>query len=172
MNLIDATANVKSQIMAPGGPFEIVDKQVNGQIFKVYANAPINLSQVVNDSRRTDDQTFLVYQEQRLTFKEFFEQVDSMATWMHAQKITQGDRVVIAMRNRPEWIIAFCAAALIGAVPAPLNSFGTGQELREAIAIIEPKLIVCDSTRWLRINEKTSWSGKTILLNDLQVDVN
>ncbi|MDG1123188.1 MAG: AMP-binding protein, partial [Glaciecola sp.] len=95
MNLVDATADVKSRIMAPGGPFEIVDKRVNGQIFKVYANAPINLSQVVNDSRRTDDQTFLVYQEQRLTFKEFFEQVDSMATWMHAQKITQGDRVVI-----------------------------------------------------------------------------
>ena len=172
MNLIDATAHVKSQIMAPGGPFEIVDKQVTGQTFKVYANAPINLSQVVNDSRRTDDRNFLVYQEQRLTFKDFFEQVDSMATWMHAQKITQGDRVVIAMRNRPEWIIAFCAAALIGAVPAPLNSFGTGQELREAIAIIEPKLIVCDSTRWLRMNEKTPWSGKTILLNDLQVDVN
>ena len=55
MNLIDATAHVKSQIMAPGGPFEIVDKQVTGQTFKVYANAPINLSQVVNDSRRTDD---------------------------------------------------------------------------------------------------------------------
>ena len=71
MNLIDATAHVKSQIMAPGGPFEIVDKQVTGQTFKVYANAPINLSQVVNDSRRTDDRNFLVYQEQRLTFKDF-----------------------------------------------------------------------------------------------------
>jgi long-chain acyl-CoA synthetase len=171
MNLVDATAAVKSRIMAPGAPFEIVDKQVNGQTLKVFANAPLNLSQIVSSARKEDEQTFLVYQGQRWTFKAFFEQVDAMATWMHQQEIVQGDRVIIAMRNRPEWVIAFCATALIGAVPAPLNSFGTQQELCEAIAIIEPKLIVCDSALWLRINEKCTWLGKTILLNDANAEI-
>lgn len=172
MNLVDATAEVKSQLTAPGAPFEIVEKQVNGQTLKAYANAPLNLTQVINDSRRTDETNFLVYQDQRWSFNAFFNDVDSMATWMHQQGVVQGDNVVIAMRNRPEWIIAFCATVLVGAVPAPLNSFGTQEELCEAITIIKPKLVVCDSARWSRINEKTCWAGQTVLLNDTHVDIN
>lgn len=171
MSLLNIVADVKSQLMAPSAPFEIKSKEINGQSFQVYCNAPLNLARVVNDSRRTDEENFLVYQDSRWSFKAFFEQVDSLATWMHEQGITKGDRVAIAMRNRPEWVIAFCATALIGAVPAPLNSFGMEQELLDALNIIEPKLLICDGARWLKINQSTPWQNIGLVLNDTNLDL-
>lgn len=171
MNLLNLVAETKSQLMSPGAPFEIKSKQVNGETFQVYGNAPVNLAQVINDSRRTDEANFLVYQEQRLSFKEFFEQVDSLASWMHQRGIAKGDRVAIAMRNRPEWVVAFCATALIGAVPAPLNSFGMPQELHDALTTIEPKLLICDGPRWQRINQSDSEEIDSLVLNDIDLDL-
>jgi len=170
MNLLTMVEEVKSQLMAPGAPFEIKSKLINGQNYQVYCNAPANLAQVINDSRRSDEQNFLVYQDKRLSFKEFFQQVDSLASWMHEKGITQGERVAIAMRNRPEWVVAFCATALIGAVPAPLNSFGLEQELSDALATIKPKLLICDGTRLQRINQKSHWTGAALVLNDIELD--
>lgn len=40
-----------------------------------------------------------------------------------------GDRVAIAMRNYPEWPVAFFAAASIGAVVVPLNAWWVADEL-------------------------------------------
>jgi len=171
MNLLNLVADAQSQLMAPGAPFEIKSKQINGQTFQVYCNAPLNLAQVINDSRRTDEQNFLVYQEQRLSYKTFFEQVDSLASYMHQNGIVKGDRVAIAMRNRPEWVIAFCATALIGAVPAPLNSFGMEQELIAALAAIAPKLLICDGPRWQRINQNIASTSDALVLNDTGLDL-
>ena len=171
MKLLNLVETVKSQLMAPSAPFEIKSKEINGQSFQVYCNAPLNLAQVINDSRRSDEANFLVYQGHRWSYKSFFEQVDSLASWMHQQGITKGDRVAIAMRNRPEWVIAFCATALIGAVPAPLNSFGMEQELLDALTILEPKLLICDGPRWLKINQSSEWSNIALILNDNELDL-
>ena len=43
--------------------------------------------------------------------------------------VAKGDRVAIAMRNYPEWSVAFFAATMVGAVAAPLNAFWNGSEL-------------------------------------------
>ena len=171
MNLLDVLESAKSQLLGPGAPFEIKTKKIKGQEFKVYANAPLNLAQVINDSRRNDEQNFLVYQDKRWSYKTFFEHVDNLATWMHLNGIVKGDCVAIAMRNRPEWVIAFCATALIGAVPVPLNSFGVAQELCDALTSTQPKLLICDGSRWSRINQSESWLGDALVINDTELDL-
>lgn len=171
MNLLKAVEEAQAQLMGPTAPFELKSKQINGQTYQVYCNAPLNLAKVINDSRRTDEASFLVYEEQHLSYKAFFEQVDSLATWMHLRGITKGDRVALAMRNRPEWVIAFCATALIGAVPAPINSFGMEQELNEALNTIEAKLLICDGARWSRINQTSAWENDALVLNDTALDL-
>ena len=45
-----------------------------------------------------------------------------------------GDRVTIAMRNFPEWSIAFWGATAAGAVVVPLNAWWTGPELAYGLA--------------------------------------
>lgn len=169
MSLLNQAAQVQSQLTSTGAPFELRNKQVNGQTYSVYVNAPSSLAQVIQDARRTDEQNFLVYQDQRLSFKQFFERLDSLASWMHEHGVKKGDKVVIAMRNRPEWVLAFCAAASLGAVPAPLNSFGTAKELSECVDSIDPMLLVCDAARWERINQQSKWQGQTLVLNDAKL---
>lgn len=171
MNLFNLVTATKSQLMAPGAPFEVTNKQINGQNHKVYCNAPLNLAQVINDARHTDEQSFLVYQGEHCSYKQFFQQVDNVASYLQQHGIKQGDRVAIAMRNRPEWVIAFCAIALIGAVPAPLNSFGMQQELITALNGIAPKLLICDGPRWQRISQSNEWLTDTLVLNDTALDL-
>jgi long-chain acyl-CoA synthetase len=48
------------------------------------------------------------------------------------------------MRNRPEWAVAFAAISLVGAVPAPLNSYGLHDELMANLVDLQPKLLICD----------------------------
>lgn len=171
MSLVEKIDGINAQLLGPGAPFEIVEKSINGHVYNIYKNAPLTLSQVIENARRTDEQNFLVYQQQRISFQSFFKRVDSLASWMHQHGIKKGDRVAIAMRNRPEWVIAFSAIALIGAVPAPLNSFGMTKELCDALSDIEAKLLICDGARYSRVHQSSAWSGVSLVLNDTSLDL-
>ena len=65
--------------------------------------------------------------------------------------MVKGDRVVIAMRNLPEWIAAFWATAAAGAIAVPLNAWWTGRELEYAIADSGAKVLVADEERAVRL---------------------
>ena len=43
--------------------------------------------------------------------------------------MARGDRVALAMRNYPEWVVAYAAVTSIGAVVVPLNAWWTTEEL-------------------------------------------
>ena len=76
------------------------------------------------------DKDFLVYEDERITFAEHFRAVAALAhALVDRFGITKGDRVAIAMRNLPEWVIAFWASISVGAVVVPLNAWWTGPEL-------------------------------------------
>ena len=59
-----------------------------------------------------------------------------------------GDRVVIAMRNYPEWSLAFFAATAIGAVAVPLNAWWTGEELAFGISDSGARVVVALCLAW------------------------
>ena len=75
------------------------------------------------------DATLIVYEDERWTFNEFYQKVDSLRSWLVNEKqIKNGDRVAIAMRNYPEWLVAFTASVFSGAITGPLNSWGKAEE--------------------------------------------
>jgi long-chain acyl-CoA synthetase len=55
------------------------------------------------------------------------------------------------MRNRPEWAVAFAAVVLLGAVPAPLNSYGLRDELMANLRDLKPGLLICDAERFAHV---------------------
>jgi acyl-CoA synthetase (AMP-forming)/AMP-acid ligase II len=65
--------------------------------------------------------------------------------------VVPGDRVAIAMRNLPEWVIAFWAAVAVGAVVVPLNAWWTGPELTYGLLDSSTTLVVVDEEREERI---------------------
>ena len=154
-NIIDVLAAARAQLLAPGAPFEVTECNVGGQPTRVYRNAFPTLPALIEAGRTHGDKVFLVYQGQRWTFTRFFAEVDAVAAALRQDGLAPGDRVAIAMRNRPEWAVAFAAAALLGAIPAPLNSFGLRGELRSALADVEPAVLFCDPERLARIEGDT-----------------
>lgn len=165
MNAIsEQTGDVQAQLTASGAPFELTYVNTPYGRQTVYRNAPASLVEVIAQSRREDDACFLVYQGDRWSFKRFYAEVDALASWMHSQGVTAGRRVAIAMRNRPEWVAVFIAAARLGAVPAPLNSFGLGEELRSALDDLDADILACDSDRLERIGAQKIGASTRVLL--------
>ncbi|PSL12031.1 long-chain acyl-CoA synthetase [Marinobacterium halophilum] len=149
--IMEQTAAIQAQLTAPGAPFELDEIDTPSGRQTVYKQAPAHLIDVINRSRREDDACFLVYQGDRWSFGRFYAHVDALASWMYGLGIKPGDRIAIAMRNRPEWVAVFVAAARLGAVPAPLNSFGLGEELHAALDALDAKVLACDHDRLKRI---------------------
>ncbi len=144
-----------SQLTSTGAPFEIVDSVRNGSSMKVFKNAALSLLAVVNEGRQFGDAPFVTYQGKSLSFAAFFDQVDRLrSTLINQQQIQKGDKIAIAMRNCPEWMIAFVAILGCGAVAVPLNSWGREEELSQGLDDSEAKLVICDWPRYQFIEPK------------------
>ncbi|MCK0508012.1 class I adenylate-forming enzyme family protein [Aromatoleum anaerobium] len=163
-SIMDAVAKTCAQLLAPGAPFELTECEIEGRRTKIYRNAFATLPELIDAGRAHGDKGFLVYQGERWSFTRFFADVDAIATQLHAIGVKSGDRVAIAMRNRPEWAVAFAAAASLGAVPAPLNSFGLCGELRAGFADVDPAVLFCDAERFERIEGDSGVPGCRIVL--------
>lgn len=66
--------------------------------------------------------------------------------------VKAGDRVACAMRNQPEWCIAFMAVTSIGAVIVPTNSLWKREELEYGLTDSGSKVLICDDLIFGRID--------------------
>jgi long-chain acyl-CoA synthetase len=160
-------ATVTSALTAPGAPFEMEEQEVRGVAVRIWKNAPPTLREVLEVSRAHGDAEFLVYDSEapgavsgpfdRLTFGTHFDAAVGFARHLIDDVgIQVGDRVCIAMRNFPEWSIAFWGAAIAGAVVVPLNAWWTGPELAYGLADSGSRVLVADVQRAQRIAEHTA----------------
>lgn len=149
--LAQLAQRVYAQLTAPGAPFEVVEQTIRGEPRRVYRNAFPNLPALIESARAHGDKPFIVHEGETWSFDRFFAEADALAAQLREWGLQPGDRVAVAMRNRPEWAVSVVAAALIGALPAPINSFGLREELSAAIADIEPAVLACDQERLGRL---------------------
>ncbi|GEQ76047.1 acyl-CoA synthetase [Comamonas testosteroni] len=160
--------NIRAQLTSQGAPFEVQQVTLSdGRSVAAYRNAFQNLAQVINAGRVHGAAEFMVYGDDRWTFDRFFAATDALASRLQKQRgIKPGDRVAIAMRNRPEWAVAFAAIALLGAVPVPLNSFGLSSELMANLEDTRPVMLICDADRHARIREAIAQTTiKTVVVD-------
>ena len=151
-DLLALATRCHAQLTASGAPFELTSVNVNGQTLPAYRNALATLPAVIDAGRVHGMREFMVYEGDRWTFDRFYQAVDALAGRLQAEHgVKAGDRVAIAMRNRPEWAVAFAAVALLGAVPAPLNSFGLQGELLGNLRDLRPRWLLCDVERFARV---------------------
>jgi long-chain acyl-CoA synthetase len=110
------------------------------------------MAALVEGSREYGDMDFIVYMHERLSFAEHYRRVAAVAHQLIDRfGIVPGDRVAIAMRNYPEWSIAFWAAAAAGAVVVPLNAWWTSDELEYGLIDSGTRLVFADAERLERI---------------------
>ena len=139
---------VHAQLTAPGSMFETAEETIRGVPTRTWKNCPTALRDVLANSRLHGDKTFLVYEDERTSFEEHFRAAAHLARILRDEwGVAKGDRVAIAMRNYPEWPVAFFAAAAAGAVAVPLNSWWTGEELEYGLRDSGARVLFADARR-------------------------
>ncbi|WP_432022785.1 class I adenylate-forming enzyme family protein [Streptomyces parvus] len=149
-------ARVEDSLTAPGAPFAVV---LGERGTPEYADGPRTLREFVETTWAYGDTPFLIAGERTYTYGEFFAAASALAVRLSERYgLRPGDRAVIAMRNHPEWQIAFWAAQLAGLVAVPLNAWWTEDEFAHALDDCEPGVLLVDGERLDRV---AGWARRT-----------
>ena len=152
-------------LTAPGAPFEMETIEVRGRPVRVYKKAHRDLRAILDLSRDWDDRVFIVYENERVTYRAHYRAASALA-WKLVEDfgVQKGDRVAIAMRNYPEWPLAFWAATAIGAVAVPLNAWGTGDDLAYGLRDSGAKIAIVDEERLERLSTQPANAHQSVLV--------
>ncbi len=143
---------VHDALTAEGQMFEMEEVEIRGIPTRTWKHAPENLPQILLLSSGYGDRDFLVYEDARWTFDEHFRSAAHLAHVLRDRfGVEKGDRVAVAMRNFPEWPVAFFAASAAGAIATPLNAWWTTNEMEYGLRDSGAKVLVCDGERLERI---------------------
>ena len=93
----------------------------------------------------------IVADGERFRFPDIAEWSHKLARALVARGIRKGDRVGIAMRNCPSWIVCYFAILEAGGIATLLNGWWEKGELDHALSLTEPVLVICDGPRARRI---------------------
>ncbi|NEB40851.1 class I adenylate-forming enzyme family protein [Streptomyces sp. SID14515] len=149
-------ARVEAALTAPGAPFAVV---IGERGTPEYADGPRTLREFVEATWAYGDAPFLIAGERTYSYGEFFAAASALAVRLRERYgLRSGDRAVIAMRNHPEWQIAFWAAQLAGLVAVPLNAWWTEEEFGHALDDCEPEVLLVDGERLGRV---AGWARRT-----------
>ena len=136
-------------VTAPGQIFELIDAEVFGIKMQVFKNAPAHLGQVFAGARGHGDKTFLVYEGETYTFTQAMDQIDALSNLLvNTYGVKKGDRVAVAMRNYPEWVMSFAAIISVGAISVSMNSWWVEDEMDFALQDSGAKVLICDQQRF------------------------
>ncbi len=139
-----------TEMTAPGQMFSIAEVEVGGHPVKAWAMAPNSLRDIWLSSAGHANADYLVYQDERWTYAQAHEEVARIANWLVANGIGCHDRVAIAMRNFPEWMLSYWAIASIGAVSVGVNAWWVPDELKYGLKDSGTRLLICDAERLAR----------------------
>ncbi|MFM9138924.1 MAG: class I adenylate-forming enzyme family protein [Actinomycetota bacterium] len=136
-------------VTAPGQMFELIDGEVRGVKMQVFKNAPPHLGLVFANARNHGDKPFLIYEGETWTFSKTMDYVDALASLLvNTYGVKKGDRVAVAMRNYPEWVMSFAAIISSGAINVSMNSWWTEDEMDFALEDSGATVLICDQQRY------------------------
>ena len=145
----------REELTGPGGQFEIIEQEILGNRIKTFKNQPPSVREFWLSTAAWGDRPYLIYEGEMLTYAEAHAQANALAAWLMAQGIAPGDRVAIAMRNYPEWMIAYWACTAIGVAAVGMNAWWTSDELDYALTDSAPKVLIADAERLARYRDLT-----------------
>jgi acyl-CoA synthetase (AMP-forming)/AMP-acid ligase II len=143
-------AQVQAQLTAPGQLFEM--EEIGGTGVRTWKHAPAHFRALLENSRFHGDKVFLVYEDEHLTFEDHFRRAATLANRLVEEYgVGKGDRVAVAMRNYPEWVVSFSAVLAAGGIAVPLNAWWTEAELTYGVRDSGAKVLIADGERAARL---------------------
>jgi long-chain acyl-CoA synthetase len=151
------------EVIGPGGRI-VLGKDDQGRA--IVTNLPATLPLLFDVFCTLHADTIgVVAGAERLTFAALNEQATRTAKALAGTfGIAKGDRVAIAMRNAPAWIVTYMAVLKAGGIAVLINGWWQTDELGHALSLSEPKLILADAARARRI-EAAGLGISTVILD-------
>ena len=133
------------------GAFATTEVDVRGVKLRVLNAAPPTMRAVWEATAPFADREYLVYEDERYTYAEIAAQVRSLASVLrNTHGVGSGDRVALAMRNYPEWVVGYWATICIGAAVVGMNAWWTSSEMEFGLSDSRPKVLIADDERLVR----------------------
>ena len=150
------TRQIMMQLTGPEGEYPVTQQMIDGIEYPAFTTAAPNLPALFQICLQHGDLEFVVGGDDRFSFREMYFNACRVAHLLKARGINKGDRVAVAMRNRPEWIMAYMGALMAGAIVVPMNSWWTGPELDFGLQDCDAKLVFLDRSRLRRLQETSN----------------
>jgi long-chain acyl-CoA synthetase len=144
-------AEAHARLTGPGSPFEVETIPINGVPTRTWKNGPKTMRDMVAAGQMHGAKTFLVLDDDRVTFDAFVRAVAAFAEALVQRGVKKGDRVALVMRNLPEWPVVLFGSVVIGAIATPLNAWWTADELAFGLEDSGARILITDVERYERM---------------------
>lgn len=124
---------------------EIVVNHVGGIPYRMYAERPRRLEELLAFADRWGDRLHIVQGDRRVTFADLRRDVAAKAVHLRAEGLQPGEFVFLLGWNSPDWVINFWAVLEAGAVPVLANGWWSEQEVADAMERVHPALTLADA---------------------------
>ncbi|PLT35694.1 long-chain fatty acid--CoA ligase [Bacillus sp. V5-8f] len=91
------------------------------------------------------DKTAIIFEDNRITYKELKDQVDCLAGKWKEMGFKKGERIGLMLANHPHYIISYYAAQALGLVVVQVNPMYTTRELLQIVNDSQINFIVADT---------------------------
>ncbi len=88
------------------------------------------------------DKDAVVFEGQRMTYKELNEEAERLACFLKKRGIGKGDKVALWLTNHPEWVVAWFAIPKIGAVVVPTDPWYKSSEIEYMFSDSDTKAVI------------------------------
>lgn len=139
---------------------------------KYYSEEAINIEvpqmsmyhHVLNNNKNRLDETAMLYQKKKITYRMFFKYVEKLAARFVAEGIVEGDIVTIISLSTPETIYAFYALNRIGATVCFEYATQSPEQLENSIKSTNPKMIIILNLFYKSFSKVLEQYGKCVVL--------
>lgn len=150
--MIEHLRGAWAELTAPGAGFAMSEAIIDGVPMRVFDTAPPTMRSVWEQATLRGDTPYVVYEDESFTYAEIAASIRRLAHVLHhGHGVGRGDRVAIAMRNYPEWVIGYWAVTALGAAVVGLNAWWTTPEMAFALRDSRPKVLIADEERVSRV---------------------
>ena len=144
-----------AELTSADGPMPLTTYRQHGVDLPMIAAAPPALTHYfAYFCAQHGDTTFLVDGEERLSFAQTYAAARKVAgALIDGYGVKRGDRIGIAMRNAPSWVVLYMAILMAGGCATLLNGWWQGPELAAGIDDVEATIVFVDAPRAKRLEE-------------------
>ena len=140
--------DVVEALAAKGMPFETEEQDIRGFPHQVFKHQPQSLTEAFAQFSAHGDKEFIVYGDERFTFTETLGKAAQIGqALVNDYGLQKGDRVALAMRNYPEWPMAYLGIIAAGGVAVLMNAWWGENELDFAMKDSGSKIAIADMPR-------------------------